>query len=196
MLNTTAGLVDHRHSYHLYTLVAEVSQLLVTCEASCHTCHKYLTQHDRCPTCTSWHLPVAGEVFVGDHQGIPIRVELQHLPGQIQCNNTSRAAHPTKVVVQRARAHLKVIHDLCAQAGGGVEQGAVGDHNANLLGLHSCMQQRWQLLLVCCAIAASSLPHLHVVCCWVRHPLGDDPLLLPLYSVTLHLAVAVLHAST
>ena len=84
-------------------------------------------------------VPVLCDVLSGDHQGIGVGLELQHLPRQVHSNDTRRAAHAAKVVVDGLAAHLEVVHDNRAQGGSGVEEGAVDNEDANLMGLHTCL---------------------------------------------------------
>lgn len=72
---------------------------------------------------------------MADHQGGAVWVLGQQLPGQVQRNHTGRAAHAAQAVVDRAAAHLEVVHDHGTQAGCGIEQAAVGDHKVDVLGV-------------------------------------------------------------
>lgn len=55
--------------------------------------------------------------------------------GQVECNHPCRAAHASQGVALRPGAHLEVVHHQGTQAGGGVEEAAVGDHKVDLAGL-------------------------------------------------------------
>mmetsp|Transcript_5393 Transcript_5393/g.11879 ORF Transcript_5393/g.11879 Transcript_5393/m.11879 type:complete len:258 (-) Transcript_5393:671-1444(-) len=102
-------------------------------------------------------VPVLCDVLGGHHQGVLVGVQLQHLAGQINGDGGGAAAHAREVVADDVGAHLEVVDHHGTQGGGGVEEGAVDDQDANLLGLHTCLLQQ--------VINGSEANHLKLLTC-------------------------------
>ncbi|CAL4909597.1 unnamed protein product [Urochloa decumbens] len=80
-------------------------------------------------------VPVLGDVLRADHHGVGAAVHLQHVAREVDGDDARAAAHPPEVEAPDVPAELVLVHDHGRQGRRRVEEAAVDDEDADVLGL-------------------------------------------------------------
>lgn len=79
-------------------------------------------------------VPIEPHHLRAHHDGVVVRVCLQHVPRQIEGDYAGAAPHPPQIEAQDVAAHLVVVDDHGGERRRGVEEAAVEDEDADILG--------------------------------------------------------------
>ncbi|CAA6668730.1 unnamed protein product [Spirodela intermedia] len=82
-------------------------------------------------------VPVQGDVLHADDQGVGVGTRLEKMLGEVDGDKPRAAAHPAEVVVHDVPPELVVVDDHGGERRGRIEQAAVHDQDADVLGLHT-----------------------------------------------------------
>ncbi|CAA7397161.1 unnamed protein product [Spirodela intermedia] len=88
-------------------------------------------QHDRRPA----HAEQAGDVLHADDQGVGVGMHLEKVLGEVDGDEAGAAPHSPEVVAQYVPPELVVVDDHGGEGRGRVEQAAIHDQDADVLGL-------------------------------------------------------------
>lgn len=79
------------------------------------------------------HGPIASHHLTTNHHRIIIRISLQHVTSQVQCNNPCTAAHSSKIEAQNISPHLVVIYDHGRKGRHRVKYAAIHHQHSHIL---------------------------------------------------------------
>jgi len=80
-------------------------------------------------------VPILSDVLHADDDGVGVAVDLKHVFGEIDGDDTGAAAHAAKVEAFDIAAELVLVDDHGREGGRGVEEAAIDDEDSNVLGL-------------------------------------------------------------
>uniref|UniRef100_A0ACD5U053 Uncharacterized protein n=1 Tax=Avena sativa TaxID=4498 RepID=A0ACD5U053_AVESA len=80
-------------------------------------------------------VPVLRDVLRADHHGVGVAVHLQHVPGEVDGDDAGAAAHPAEVKAPDVAPELVPVDDHGGERRRRVEEAAVDDEDADVLGL-------------------------------------------------------------
>ena len=80
-------------------------------------------------------VPILGDVLRADHHGVGVAVHLQHVAREVNGDDAGAAPHPAEVEALDVPPQLVLVHDHGGEGRRRVEQAAVDDEHADVLGL-------------------------------------------------------------